>query len=118
MVDSVALKDQKVKQFRKGILELAILKIISGKECYGYHIIETLKDNGLQITEGTVYPILSRLKDDETISYRWEESNKGPPRKYYFITDKGIELLKMLTIEWQSINKTLQRIMENGNEKP
>ncbi|MBF0543166.1 MAG: PadR family transcriptional regulator [Candidatus Riflebacteria bacterium] len=111
MADSNALKDQKVKQFRKGILELAILKIISDKECYGYHIIEALKESAVQITEGTVYPILSRLKDDETISYRWEESNKGPPRKYYFITEKGSELLELLTTEWRSINQALEKIL-------
>lgn len=111
MTDSSTLKDQKVRQFRKGILELAILKIISVRECYGYHIVEALKDHKISISEGTIYPLLSRLKDEETISYRWEESSKGPPRKYYFITEKGRELLTLLIGEWRSITHGLEEIL-------
>lgn len=105
------MKDQRIRQFRKGILELAILKIISGKECYGYHIVEALKEHKISISEGTVYPLLSRLKDEEAISYRWEESSKGPPRKYYFITEKGRELLSLLVVEWRSITRGLEEIL-------
>jgi PadR family transcriptional regulator PadR len=112
LTDSATLKEQKIKQFRKGVLELAILKIISENECYGYHIVETLKDHSIAITEGTVYPILSRLKDDALISYRWEESTKGPPRKYYFLTEKGHELLKLLMAEWRALNKGLEGILK------
>ncbi|HEY9072468.1 MAG TPA: PadR family transcriptional regulator [Candidatus Ozemobacteraceae bacterium] len=79
MTDSSVLKDQKVRQFQKGILELAILKIISEKECYGYHIVEFLKQYRIAISEGTIYPLLSRLKDEEVITYRWEGSSMGPP---------------------------------------
>ena len=111
MTDSSILKEQKVRQFRKGVLELAILKIISTKECYGYHIVETLKQNEMNISEGTVYPILSRLKDEEVIGYRWEESSKGPPRKYYLLTEKGQELLQMLLGEWRAMNRGLDKIL-------
>ncbi|HNW35333.1 MAG TPA: PadR family transcriptional regulator [Candidatus Ozemobacteraceae bacterium] len=111
MPDSSILKEQKIRQFRKGILELAILKIISGSECYGYHIVEALKDHKISISEGTIYPLLSRLKDEEAISYRWEESTKGPPRKYYVITEKGRELLSLLLDEWRSITHGLEEIL-------
>ncbi len=81
--------EEKTKQLRRGILELAILKILAQNEGYGYNIVETLKANEIQIAEGTVYPILSRLCKECAIAYRWEESDKGPPRKYYFLPIKG-----------------------------
>jgi len=111
VTDSSVLKDQKVRQFQKGILELAILKIISEKECYGYHIVESLKQYRIAISEGTIYPLLSRLKDEEVITYRWEGSSMGPPRKYYLITDKGRELLALLIGEWRSITRGLEDIL-------
>jgi PadR family transcriptional regulator PadR len=103
--------DQKTKQLRKGILELAILTILSENEGYGYNIVETLKNNEIQIAEGTVYPILSRLKNEGAVSYRWEESLKGPPRKYYFLTDQGCELLRVLKAEWLQLNHSLNKII-------
>lgn len=111
MLNSPSLKEQKVRQFRKGVLELAILKIISDKECYGYHLVETLKQHEMNISEGTVYPILSRLKAEEVIGYRWEESSKGPPRKYYLLTEKGRELLLMLLEEWRAMNRGMDKIL-------
>jgi PadR family transcriptional regulator PadR len=77
--------DQKTKQLRKGILELAILTILSRNEGYGYNIVETMKNNGIQIAEGTVYPILSRLKNEGAISYRWEESKRALPGNITFL---------------------------------
>jgi len=103
--------EQKSKQLRKGILELAILTILSQNEGYGYNIVETLKQCDIQIAEGTVYPILSRLKNEGAISYRWEESLKGPPRKYYFLTEQGVELLRVLKNEWLQLNHSLNQIM-------
>ena len=103
--------EQKTKQLRKGILELAILTILSRNEGYGYNIVETLKQGDIQIAEGTVYPILSRLKNEGAISYRWEESLKGPPRKYYFLTEQGTELLRALKTEWLQLNHSLNQIM-------
>lgn len=103
--------EHKTKQLRKGILELAILTILSRNEGYGYNIVETLKEGDIQIAEGTVYPILSRLKNEGAISYRWEESVKGPPRKYYFLTDQGTELLRVLKAEWLQLNHSLNRIL-------
>ncbi|MBU1107124.1 MAG: PadR family transcriptional regulator [Candidatus Riflebacteria bacterium] len=108
--------EQKTKQLRKGILELAILTILSKGEGYGYNIVETIKQGGIQIAEGTVYPILSRLKNEGAISYRWEESVKGPPRKYYFLTDQGAELLKVLKSEWLQLNHSLNQIMGVTNK--
>jgi len=111
MTENLTLKEQKIRQFRKGILELAVLKIISEQECYGYHIVDSLKKNSVMISEGTIYPILSRLKEEQAISYRWEESTRGPPRKYYLLTEKGKELLDLLIAEWRSINQGLDRIL-------
>ena len=103
--------DQKVKQLRKGVLELSVLKILSEKEGYGYNIVETLKAHDIIIAEGTVYPILSRLKKEGAISYRWEESSKGPPRKYYFLTPEGKTLLSELLEEFNEFNKKILKIL-------
>lgn len=108
--------EQKTKQLRKGILELAILKILSQNEGYGYNIVEMLKNNQINIAEGTVYPILSRLKNEGAITYRWEESTKGPPRKYYFLTEQGIELLRVLMAEWLQLNQSLNNILGEKNQ--
>jgi len=101
----------KVKELKKGVLELAVLYIISAKERYGYDIIEVLKDSSLATTEGTIYPLLTRLKNEELITYKWEESAMGPPRKYYIITSKGKQLLAMLIEEWEKINVGIERII-------
>ncbi len=111
MDEKKASLDQKIKQMRKGVLELAILKILSQQEGYGYNIVERLKEHSIIIAEGTVYPILSRLKKEEAISYRWEESTKGPPRKYFFITPEGIEQLQVLSDEFTSFYTKISEIL-------
>ena len=83
-------------QMRKGVLELCILAIIKQKESYPSDIIEKLKAEKLIIVEGTLYPLLTRLKNTGILSYRWEESKSGPPRKYYSLTPLGNEFLKEL----------------------
>jgi len=108
--------EQKTKQLRKGILELAILTVLSRNEGYGYNIIEKLKVNNIQIAEGTIYPILTRLKNEGAISYRWEESVKGPPRKYYFLTSQGAEILEALKHEWLLLNKSLNQIIGESDK--
>lgn len=90
-------------QMRKGILEYCILSIISRGEIYASDIIAELKKAELLVVEGTLYPLLTRLKNNGLLSYSWKESTSGPPRKYYQITDDGLEVLKRLDITWKEL---------------
>src|SRR3979409_1559545 len=85
-------------QMRKGILEFCILLIISKEEVYPSDILKELKEFNLIVVEGTLYPLLSRLKDGGLLEYRWEESKAGPPRKYYKLTEIGRNTLKQLEV--------------------
>lgn len=100
-------------QMRKGVLELCILSILSKQDAYPTQIIEKLKDTKLVVVEGTLYPLLTRLKNTGLLSYRWEESNSGPPRKYYKLTEIGEQYLKELQLSWHdlvdAINKTIEQ---------
>ena len=90
-------------QMRKGLLEYCILSIISRGEAYASDILEMLKKAELLVVEGTIYPLLTRMKNEGLLSYRWQESTEGPPRKYYTLTENGERLLEQLDAEWQSI---------------
>lgn len=97
-------------QMRKGVLEYCILSILSRKEAYASSIIEELKAANMIVVEGTLYPLLIRQKNQGLLSYRWEESTQGPPRKYYVITDKGREVLTEMDSAWQEIVSTIQTL--------
>lgn len=97
-------------QMRKGLLEYCILSIINKEEAYASDILETLKKANLLVVEGTLYPLLTRMKNEELLTYRWQESTTGPPRKYYALTDEGQELLTQLHEEWESIRKAVETI--------
>lgn len=102
--------ENKIKQLRKGIFELAILQILRNEEYYGYSLIKTITDNcSFEINEGTIYPILSRIARDGLIESQWVESSKGPPRKYYNITQKGQEILEGLEMEFQSLSSLVNK---------
>ena len=90
-------------QMRKGVLEFCILSLLANHEAYTSEIIETLKESELLVVEGTVYPLLTRLKNDGLLTYRWEESTGGPPRKYYKITPLGEEFLNELKKTWDQL---------------
>lgn len=90
-------------QMRKGVLEFCILSILSKGDHYPSEIIGKLKDSKLIIVEGTLYPLLTRLKNDGLLSYRWEESTSGPPRKYYKLTPLGEQFLKELDMTWNEL---------------
>jgi len=90
-------------QMRKGILELCVLSIVSRKEAYPSDIINELKNSKLIVVEGTLYPLLTRLKNAELLSYNWKESKSGPPRKYYSITDKGEDFRQGLQSTWEEL---------------
>lgn len=90
-------------QMRKGVLEFCILSIIRKSEVYPSDIIDRMKAAGLSILEGTLYPLLTRLKNAELLSYRWEESMSGPPRKYFSLTEKGEAFYLELQQTWQQL---------------
>ncbi len=103
-------------QMRKGILEFCILSLIHEREMYVSDLMEELKKGRLDVVEGTLYPLLTRLKNGEFLSYRWEESTGGPPRKYYQITDKGNLFLAELVNTWKELNKSVNQITKNNNQ--
>lgn len=90
-------------QMRKGVLEFCILSVLKEKDAYTSEILDTLKNAKLLVVEGTVYPLLTRLKNDGLLTYRWEESTSGPPRKYYGLTEEGHEFLKELDVTWNEL---------------
>lgn len=100
-------------QMRKGVLELCILALLEHKDAYASDIIEHLKTAEMIVVEGTLYPLLTRLKNAELLAYRWEESTSGPPRKYYSLTPAGKKALTELQTSWdtlvEAVNKTTQQ---------
>ena len=102
-------------QMRKGILEYCILLIISQQDAYVPDIISKLKASKMIVVEGTIYPLLTRLKNTGLLSYRWEESQQGPPRKYYSITEQGRGFLKELENSWDELTSAVNSIKENHN---
>ena len=90
-------------QMRKGVLEFCILSILSNKDAYTSDIIEVLKEGKMIVVEGTLYPLLTRLKNAGLLAYRWEESKSGPPRKYYAITEEGKKFLSELGTTWKEL---------------
>lgn len=100
-------------QMRKGILEFCILSLIREREMYVSDLISALKDGGLDVVEGTLYPLLTRLKNAEILSYRWEESTGGPPRKYYQITEQGQVFLSELEKTWNELTQSVNQLTKN-----
>jgi len=102
--------ENKIKQLRKGILELAILGALDRQSHYGYSLIKHLTgDNGIELTEGTIYPILSRLSREGLVSAEWMESRQGPPRKYYALTESGAEAHRVLAGEFTRLQELVAR---------
>ena len=101
-------------QMRKGILEFCILSLLRDKDYYTSEILEMLKEAKLLVVEGTVYPLLTRLKNDDFLSYRWEESTSGPPRKYYKLTDKGEDFLDELAKTWSELALAVEQITQKN----
>ena len=113
MIEVEANKDMKLEntkaQMRKGVLELCVLSIIAEAEAYPSDIINKLKESKLIVVEGTLYPLLNRLKNAELLDYSWRESNSGPPRKYYTITEIGKTVLDELMHTWDELNAAVHR---------
>ena len=94
-------------QMRKGVLEYCILSILRDDDAYVAEILGTLKDAKMLVVEGTIYPLLTRLKNAGLLSYRWEESTSGPPRKYYGLTETGKLFLKELNTTWDELHNAV-----------
>ena len=99
-------------QMRKGVLEFCILSVIKQGEAYPSDIIEKMKAANLNIFEGTLYPLLTRLKNAEFLTYRWIESNSGPPRKYFSLTEKGANFYKELETTWNELANAVKALSE------
>ena len=102
--------DEQFAPLRKGLLEFAILQIVSGRTVYVGDILEALASTPFTTQEGTLYPLLSRLRREELVDYQWVESGAGPPRKYYQLTDKGAARLEELAAYWRHLTDTLENL--------
>lgn len=97
-------------QMRKGVLEFCILSIIKNREAYPSEILDSLKDANLHVLEGTLYPLLTRLKNANLLSYRWVESVSGPPRKYFSLTQEGMVFYLELQKTWVELSEAVNKI--------
>ncbi|MDF9798318.1 PadR family transcriptional regulator PadR [Catalinimonas alkaloidigena] len=104
-------------QMRKGILEYCILHIISRGEVYASDMLEELTSAKIMVVEGTLYPLLTRLRKAGLVDYHWVESTSGPPRKYYKLTDKGQQFLDELGNTWQQLVASTNHIISNSHQK-
>ncbi len=105
-------------QMRKGVLEFCILSTLADGDAYPTEIIERMKKAKLVVVEGTLYPLLTRLKNLELLSYRWEESTSGPPRKYYRLTETGERFLRELESTWDELVNSVQEVTKKKIHNP
>ena len=108
-----AINLEKIKtQMRKGVLEMCILSIIhKKKETYASDIMEALKEADMSVVEGTLYPLMTRLKNASLLNYSWRESTAGPPRKYYTLTDKGLSFLNEALASWNELQTMITKLI-------
>ncbi len=107
--------DNTASQMRKGVLEFCILSVIQQGEAYPSDIIDKMKAANFNLLEGTLYPLLTRLKNAEFLTYRWVESNSGPPRKYFSLTEKGAAFYKELEATWNELANAVKAVTETNN---
>ena len=107
---TTAALNEKFTSIRKGLLELLILKIVSNDKVYVADILQRLSATEFATQEGTLYPLLSKMRREGTVDYEWQESDAGPPRKYYTLTEKGAGQLQELNEYWAYINRTLDNL--------
>ncbi len=104
-------------QLYKGTLELCMLALLAREERYGYEITQALNSNGgLGLSEGTIYPLLTRLQREGLISSRWQESPAGPPRKYYRLSEKGEKALESMSVRWAVLTKQVNGILKEAHD--
>ncbi len=99
-------------QLKKGMLEFAVLAIINKDKTYSIDIIKNLQDININVTEGTIYPLLKRLTGDKLVTPLWEESKLGSPRKYYIITYRGRDILNECHRQWKKFSKSIDELIE------
>ena len=104
--------DNTASQMRKGVLEFCILSVIKQGEAYPSDIIDKMKAANFNLLEGTLYPLLTRLKNAEFLTYRWVESNSGPPRKYFSLTEKGADFYKELEATWNELSNAVNAVTD------
>ena len=109
--------DNAKSQMRKGMLEYCVLLLLSKEPSYASDSIIRLKEAKLIVVEGTLYPLLTRLKNDGLLSYEWRESTQGPPRKYYALTSEGELFLTGLDSAWNELSTTVKHLKTKGNEE-
>jgi PadR family transcriptional regulator PadR len=97
-------------QFKKGVLRICVLALISQKDYYGYELVQEISEN-IEISEGTIYPLLRRLKNDGLVTTYLRESSEGAPRKYYKLTEKGEKEAKSMTKEWKNFSKQVTKLL-------
>jgi PadR family transcriptional regulator PadR len=102
--------NEKFTAIRKGLLEFLVLKIIAADKVYAADILKQLGETEFSTQEGTLYPLLSKMRREELVDYEWNESEAGPPRKYYQLTAKGKEQLNDTAEYWQKINATVKSL--------
>lgn len=117
MVETSNLENTQ-SQMRKGLLEYCILLIIARGESYASDILKDLKAADLIVVEGTLYPLLSRLKTAGLLNYTWAESSEGPPRKYYTLTEKGEKNLITLTQTWKALSTSINLLVKKYEKNP
>src|SRR5215216_3099560 len=110
--------DNTQSQMRKGIHEFCILSIIRQGEAYPSDIAEKMRAANLSIVEGTLYPLLTRLKNAGMLNYRWVESNSGPPRKYFSLTEKGLAFYRELEATWQELANGVNALANKKSNEP
>lgn len=103
---------------RKGVLEYYILLLLSSGQAYSSDIIDRLKKAHLIVVEGTLYTLLNRMRREGKLDYIWQESTKGPPRKYYFITDEGRRVRTLMSDAWDEISAVVAHLRNNNDNKP
>lgn len=99
-------------QMRKGILEFCILHIIARGEVYASNMLDELTSSNIMVVEGTLYPLLTRLKNSGLLDYKWVESTSGPPRKYYVLTETGRDFLDQLQQTWEELSASVNQITQ------
>lgn len=104
-------------QMRKGMLEFCILLVLRRGPAYSSELIKCLKDARLIVVEGTLYPLLTRLKNEGLLAYTWQESTSGPPRKYYSLTEEGSAALELLAEAWQDMSATVGHLFTNQDNE-
>ncbi len=108
-------EEQWIVQLRKGTLELCMLALLINEERYGYQIAQGLTDSdGMQVREGTIYPLLSRLQREGLVESQWRESPAGPPRKYYHLTPAGRQVFEAQVGTWKTITRAVEAILEEA----